>query len=270
MKKLTISAALTVVAPAVGLASAAATEPVASTLPGPTGPYPVGPTGLHLVDHDRTDPWTSRPRELMASLWYPAAVNGSRARHLRRPWPHYDRNAGVPPGTADFAGTVTHSRTRATPLPGRRPVVLYSPGGGHSRFLGTTLVEDLASRGYVVVGIDHTPVGPVQFPDRVALPRSSVAVGDRLERPSSPARKRRTNSRSPSVTGPPQAADLSTTTIPRQELQRTTLMRKAVAHRWWTQSLGTYHRTSPAASPRPRGRAGAGRLHRLADGSQST
>jgi predicted dienelactone hydrolase len=86
----------------------------------------------------------------------------------------YDQTAGVPPGTADFAGTVTHSRVGATPLPGRRPVVLYSPGGNNSRFLGTTLVEDLASRGYVVVGVDHTPVSPVQFPDRVELPQRGV------------------------------------------------------------------------------------------------
>ncbi|MEU7524240.1 alpha/beta hydrolase [Saccharothrix sp. NPDC042600] len=175
MKKLTFAAAVTAVTLAAGLAPAAATQPVALTLPGPTGPYPVGTKELHLVDHDRIDPWTSRPRELMVSLWYPAAGNGPRARQFPPAVAaYYDRNAGVPPGTADFAGTLTRSRTGATPLPGRRPVVLYSPGGGHSRFLGTTLVEDLASRGYVVVGIDHTPVGPVQFPDRVELPRSGV------------------------------------------------------------------------------------------------
>jgi dienelactone hydrolase len=145
------------------------------TLPGPTGQYPVGTKELHLVDRDRTDPWTGRARELMVSLWYPAARNGPVAPMFPPAVAaFYDQNAGVPPGTADFAATVTHSRTGATPLPGRRPVVLYSPGGGQSRFLGTTLVEDLASRGYIVVGIDHTPVSPVQFPDRVELPQRGV------------------------------------------------------------------------------------------------
>ena len=58
--------------------------------------------------------------------------------------------------------------------------MLYSPGGGNSRFFGTTLVEDLASRGYVVVGIDHTPASPVQFPDRVELPESGVDMAQVL------------------------------------------------------------------------------------------
>lgn len=174
-KKLTIAAGLAVAALAVGLAPATASETVPLTLPGPTGPYPVGTKELHLVDADRVDPWTGEPRELMVSLWYPAARNGARARQFPPAVAaFYDQNAGVPPGTADFAGTVTHSRVGATPLPGRRPVVLYSPGGNNSRFLGTTLVEDLASRGYVVVGVDHTPVSPVQFPDRVELPRRGV------------------------------------------------------------------------------------------------
>jgi hypothetical protein len=45
-------------------------------------------------------------------------------------------------------------------------VVLYSPGAGDPRTWGTVLVEELASRGYVVVTIDHTYEAPgVQFPD---------------------------------------------------------------------------------------------------------
>lgn len=175
MGKLMIAAGLAVVAVAAGLAPAVATEPVSMTLPGPTGPHPVGTTELHLVDRHRIDPWTGAPRELMVSVWYPAARNGAPARQFPPAVAaYYDQNAGVPPGTADFAGTVTHSRTGARRLPGRWPVILYSPGGNHSRFLGTTLVEDLASRGYVVVGMDHTPVSPVQFPDRVELPRRGV------------------------------------------------------------------------------------------------
>ncbi|OLF14870.1 hypothetical protein BU204_25050 [Actinophytocola xanthii] len=182
---MTFAAALTTVALAAGLTPAAAApaepDPVRLALPAPTGPYPVGTAELHLTDEDRTDPWTGRPRELMVSLWYPAAPNGPRAHQFPQAvTAFYDRSAGVPPGTADFAGTVTHSRTGATPLPGRRPVVLYSPGGGHSRFLGTTLVEDLASRGYAVVGVDHTPVSPVQFPDRLELPRPGVDAGQVL------------------------------------------------------------------------------------------
>jgi hypothetical protein len=49
-------------------------------------------------------------------------------------------------------------------------VVLYSPGSGDPRTWGTVLVEELASRGYVVVTIDHTYESPgVRFPDGKVL-----------------------------------------------------------------------------------------------------
>ena len=44
-------------------------------LPEPTGPYPVGTTSVCLTDVSRPDPWAAGvvARELMVSLWYPAA-----------------------------------------------------------------------------------------------------------------------------------------------------------------------------------------------------
>ncbi|MEU9480955.1 hypothetical protein [Streptomyces sp. NPDC048191] len=55
----------------------------------------------------------------------------------------------------DWRAVLTHGYVGAPPLPGRRPVLVYSPGGGDSRTLGTTLAEDLASHGRVVVLVDH-------------------------------------------------------------------------------------------------------------------
>ncbi|MFD1049913.1 alpha/beta hydrolase family protein, partial [Kibdelosporangium lantanae] len=43
----------------------------------------------------------------------------------------------------------------APALPGRHPVLLYSPGTVDPRTLGTSLAVDLASRGYLVVTMDH-------------------------------------------------------------------------------------------------------------------
>jgi predicted dienelactone hydrolase len=65
---------------------------------------------------------------------------------------------------------------------GGRPVVLYSPGGGNTRDSGTILVEELVSRGYIVVTIDHThDATAVEFPDgRVetrAIPETPEAIG---------------------------------------------------------------------------------------------
>ncbi|MEV0449945.1 acetylhydrolase [Streptomyces sp. NPDC050600] len=133
-------------------------------LPAPTGPHPVGLRTVHLTDPSRTDPWVGGVREVMLTVLYPArTVRGfPRAPQLSAtaagvfadyaPLVH----PGLPePGTVDWGAVLTHGHADAPPLPGRRPVLLYSPGGGDSRTLGTGLAEDLASHGRVVVLVDH-------------------------------------------------------------------------------------------------------------------
>jgi predicted dienelactone hydrolase len=154
------------------------------TLPPPSGPYQVGTVSLHLVDHSRRDPWLAgtRPRELMVSLWYPALDDG---RYPRAAWMPPKAGAlfltqlipspltgpsSTPPARVPLDGVrlpVTRARQGApADLAGRRyPVVLYSPGYGDDRALGTGLVSDLASRGYVVVTTDYTyEAAEVAFP----------------------------------------------------------------------------------------------------------
>ncbi|WMX46804.1 acetylhydrolase [Streptomyces roseicoloratus] len=133
-------------------------------LPAPTGPYPVGLRTVHLTDPARTDPWVGGVRELMLTVLYPArSVRGFRRAPQLTPAeagvfsgyaPHV--HPGLPePGVVDWGAVLTHGHVGAPPLPGRRPVLLYSPGGGDSRTLGTSLAEDLASHGRVVVLVDH-------------------------------------------------------------------------------------------------------------------
>ncbi|MEU8226993.1 hypothetical protein [Kribbella sp. NPDC048915] len=149
-------------------------HPVRFRLPAPTGRKALGTTALHLIDRDRPDPsMPSGHRELMISLWYPAALSGTAqyakylppktAAAVDEAWTGEDGLA-VPPGSFDFANTVTHSRVDVPVQRLRHPVVLFSPGYQYSRFVNTALVEDLASRGYVVVTIDHTHEAPVEFP----------------------------------------------------------------------------------------------------------
>jgi hypothetical protein len=73
---------------------------------------------------------------------------------------------GLPAGQVDWSAVATHATERAVAAGGRKPVLIYSPGLGEPRTWGTTLVEGLVSRGYVVVTIDNTYESPeVQFPD---------------------------------------------------------------------------------------------------------
>lgn len=166
-----------VVTPSAVASSAVATatssdETPALSLPAPTGQYPVGMTPVHLVDEDRADPWRpERRRELMVSVWYPAVPYGE-------PTPYTTDAVSAAivatanlPVPSDILTTVeTHSYDRAPALPGRRSLVVLSPGAGLSRESLTSLAEDLASRGYVVAGVDHTyEARAIEFPDgRVA------------------------------------------------------------------------------------------------------
>ncbi|WP_405164772.1 hypothetical protein OG203_06570 [Nocardia sp. NBC_01499] len=64
-----------------------------------------------------------------------------------------------------------HLGADADPAGGPRPVLLYSPGAGVPRALGTVQAEDLASHGYIVVSVDAFDTDAVQYPGgRVALP----------------------------------------------------------------------------------------------------
>lgn len=153
------------------LAQAVAAPPLRLTLPLPGGPAPIGRTELHMIDADRDDPLTpGRPRELMLSIWYPAKAAEGRAPYMA-PAParllaeRLLKPIGHDPGLLDLAGTPTNAAPGARAAKGRLPVVLCSPGAGMPRTAGTTLAEDLASRGYVVVAMDHTFEAPaVSFP----------------------------------------------------------------------------------------------------------
>ncbi|MFC9968000.1 alpha/beta hydrolase family protein [Nocardia ignorata] len=149
-------------------------SPLDSALPAPTGPFPIGVTEFHLVD-DRPDPWVpERARELMVSAWYPALAP------IGAPDPYATpaesalvlAALGVADlGAADLApDALSTIRTRAHvdapqfgfPL----PTVVLSPGFGMVRASLTGLAEELAARGFLVIGIDHTyEAAAVTFPD---------------------------------------------------------------------------------------------------------
>jgi dienelactone hydrolase len=159
-----------------GASPAAASPGAPVRLPAPSGRPEIGTMSVHLVDRSRTDPWapSAAYRELMISLWYPARPSGRQFARYMQPGAAevFDAVAapgkGIPPGRIDWRAVRTHARAGA-PVDtrgGRRPLVLYSPGSGDPRTWGTTLVEELAGRGYVVITIDHTYEAPgVQFPD---------------------------------------------------------------------------------------------------------
>ncbi|WP_369390214.1 alpha/beta hydrolase [Streptomyces sp. CG1] len=153
-------------------------DDVTVRLPAPTGPHHIGATTLCLVDHSRHDPWDHAipVREVVITVLYPArTVRGyplapQMTRTAAAAFRDIDaRIHHLPRSGVDWAATLSHAHTGAPAQPVRRPVLLYSPGGGDPRTLGTGLAEELAGHGHVVVTVDHPgDASVVEFPNTTA------------------------------------------------------------------------------------------------------
>ncbi|WP_344889375.1 alpha/beta hydrolase [Nonomuraea antimicrobica] len=132
-----------------------------AVLPAPTGDHPVGTTILHVTDESRPDPWNLDvdARELKVTLWYPTEQkDGERAPYMTPKESEFflkgSEIAGMPYDS--LTKTRTNAIKDAEPAGEKLPLVVLSPGFTKPLSSLTSLAEDLASRGYVVVGIDHT------------------------------------------------------------------------------------------------------------------
>ncbi|SEG98735.1 Platelet-activating factor acetylhydrolase, isoform II [Nonomuraea solani] len=146
--------------PVAAATAATAASDTRFAIPHPTGRYEVGRDTLHLVDGGRRDPWVPKAgaRELMVSMYYPAAAGGTAA-----PYMTVDEARLLLKGqkldtlfkAEQLAGVQTNARADAGPIGGRHPLVVLSPGFTLNRATLTTLAEDLASKGNVVALVDH-------------------------------------------------------------------------------------------------------------------
>ncbi len=148
------------------------------TLPKPTGPYATGTRVEHLVDPVWMETHVAgslRPREIMVQIWYPATPNRQHLASYRR-----RRETTL---LSSYMGVLkTHSYKNAAVATSGAPfpVLLFNPAWGGNRTQNTYQVEDLASHGFIVVGVDHTyNSGPVAFPDgRVIGPVDDHDIAD--------------------------------------------------------------------------------------------
>jgi dienelactone hydrolase len=141
------------------------------TLPQPTGHFAVGRTTCAWVNNSQADPLapsSDAKREVLVWIWYPSAAAatsaGARsappADYLPAPWrTALAQHSGLLMGkflTRDPSLVHSHSTSDPDVSPEQRsyPVVIMRAGGGALTTDFTTLAEDLASHGYVVVGFD--------------------------------------------------------------------------------------------------------------------
>lgn len=146
-------AAVNLVAVPSGAVAVAADAPsgpaVTLYLPAPSGARPVGTTSLYLKDVSRRDPWvpSAKARELMVSLWYPAASAGKRRAQYMTPKESElllttSEVTGVPADV--LSRTRTNAYTDVKPAGRKRglPLVVLSPGFTWPRSSLTALAEE--------------------------------------------------------------------------------------------------------------------------------
>lgn len=152
----------------------------------PTGAYKVGRVTYDWTDDSRRDPFAPTPgakQELGVWIWYPAVPTAATPAtdYLPPYWRRaLDRHEGFILSTLlsrDLSRVRTHSWEDANVAPAQPmyPVVILRAGGGALSTDYTSIAEDLASHGYVVVSFD-APYRTVitAFPDgRVALRSAS-------------------------------------------------------------------------------------------------
>jgi predicted dienelactone hydrolase len=156
-------------------------------IPQPGGPLTVGTASFELVDESRSDPYapTPTPRRLMIQAWYPALPSpGDKI----APWmdsadlfaPSLAGFINMPPWFLDhlvYAQTNSYQNAAPDRTNGPYPLILFSHGWNGFREQNTFQMQELASRGYVVVAVQHT-YGAILtvFPDGTLAPNNPTAL----------------------------------------------------------------------------------------------
>jgi predicted dienelactone hydrolase len=152
------------------------------TLPTPTGPLAVGRAVYDWVDEatvDKLAPAAGTKRELLVWIWYPATPGQSAADDYI---PAKLRGGETPTGSLilemlsrDLTKVHGHAIANAdvSPEQATYPVVIMRTGASSDVVNYSTLAEDLASHGYVIVGFDAPyRTWRVMFPDGRVIERT--------------------------------------------------------------------------------------------------
>ena len=124
--------------------------------PRPTGPAPVGLVRTTLIDRHDRNPLVpgGGPNLIPLRVWYPATAPAAAPGPVltQAEQAAYETAFELPAHALDGMGATTTAA--APPARGRHPVLLLSHGVGGSTAFHTAQATDLASHGYVVIGID--------------------------------------------------------------------------------------------------------------------
>jgi dienelactone hydrolase len=152
------------------------TNDLITMFPQPIGPYAVGEVVRVLNDPTRAGRYGIRTNSsFMSTIWYPAAAPAAGA----LPGPYTDPAVAAnddfftwpAPWTNIIAACTGQAYSNAPVAPGsnRFPIIVYSHGLGCDRVVNTKIAIDLASRGYIVAGVDHIDCHCTVYPTALGV-----------------------------------------------------------------------------------------------------
>jgi len=147
----------------------------------------IGAKYIQLTDTSRLDPFSNGTsfRKIMASLYFPLEndlhlscvhepLTGDHVAHTLPYMPPQTSKLyaqllipyGFPDPNFDRLFSQCSLENTRSDVATSYPLIVFSPGGGESRFLYTSILEDLARQGAIVAAIDHPyDASIVEFPD---------------------------------------------------------------------------------------------------------
>lgn len=156
----------------------------------PNGPFMVGTAQYHWIDQKRDEPYTKDPndrRELMVQIWYPAEGKGEGEsvpyiRNVNEVAKGLEKALSIPAFAFSQLRLVKSHAYEGAQLSNsesRYPVLLFSHGFSGFRNQNTFEVEELASQGYIVLGIDHSfDAAATVYPDGRTAYLQSIDLDD--------------------------------------------------------------------------------------------
>jgi predicted dienelactone hydrolase len=157
------------------------------TIPTPSGPYQVGTRIYELVDSSRKEIYSGKDeaRRFMIQVWYPAEAGTSneKARWMDNAEiyaPAVSQEIGMPSfflGHLALVKVPAYKNAKVAAADQGYPIILFSHGWQGFNAQNTGQALQLASNGYVVVGVQHTYGAVITvFPDGRVAPNNPSAL----------------------------------------------------------------------------------------------
>jgi len=135
-------------------------------IPAPSGPYQVGTRIYELTDQSRKEMYSGKDeaRRFIIQVWYPSEPEGS---DVRAPWmasadiyaPAIATYIDLPSFFLDHLALVkipAYKESKVASTDDGYPIILFSHGWNGFNAQNTGQALELASHGYIVVGVQHT------------------------------------------------------------------------------------------------------------------